>query len=165
MRNAWIKWGTLVVVGMGVLATVGCRSFAPSTSHWSEAETLAENDRVPREFLSQNYGSTWLRIADIRYDAAVWLAGSVDTEGGVHFHRTLEDVVDARHLQLARSLLPAVELPRSAVGEIRGRAEVQMFFYESDRAQTDVLIVAWRKQRTPYGESRGKNFFCRMVTL
>ncbi len=158
------SWCRIIALAALLGGLAGCRSVAPSVK-WQEAETLAENERVPQQYLSKNYGATWLRIANLKYDAAVRLAGSVDTEGRVRFYRLLEEPVDARHLQLAQVLLGAVELPRSAVGEVRGSAEVQLFFYETDRMQPDVLIVAWRKPKGPFATTHGKTFYCKLVSL
>ncbi len=128
--------------------------------------SLASNPDAPTRLLSKRYGKTWHNIANHRYDAFLFLDGFISPDGQVRSLRVDQAYPDTSRLALAYRLVEQVTLPGStAASHVRQRAKVQLYFYESNRMEPEVLIVAWRQSSVGFNDFQGNELYTSLTTF
>ncbi len=146
------------IVLLAVLTIAGCKN--PSRLPTEKPSTLADNPAAPHRVLASVYGASWQNIAKLRYDAFMVFSGSIEPDGHLGHPRLETASPDRKRLSIALGLIEHVVLPANSVGSrTRPRAEVQIYFYETDQAKPEAFVVAWRKSSVGFTDFNGRATF------
>lgn len=146
-----------------LLTLAGCQ--VPPRTSSGDASTIATNPEAPQRVLTEIYGASWQNIGDLRYDAFMKFEGWIAADGHIHHPRLKSATPDRKRVSLALNLIRNVALPSSGRvdSHIRPRAEIQVYFYESEQATPEAFIVAWRTQSVGFTDSDGRDAYATFV--